>query len=91
MHHLSGERFTAYSAVLYPKGTIHPLAIATLQSMHLPVDGLRSMSWEECAQLGAPTLDFVFTVCDDAASEVCGPGSVVSAHGAMRLMTSSPS
>ena len=82
MNHLSGERFTAYSAGSHPKGTVHPLAIATLQSMHLPVDGLRSKSWEECAQPGAPTLDFIFTVCDDAASEVCPvwPGTPMTAH-----------
>jgi protein-tyrosine-phosphatase len=82
MNHLSGERFTAYSAGSHPKGTVHPLAIATLQSLHLPVAGLRSKSWEECTQPGAPTLDFVFTVCDDAASEVCPvwPGTPMTAH-----------
>ena len=71
LRHLGGGRFTAYSAGSHPKGAVHPLAIATLQSMGLPVDGLRSKSWQEFAQAGALRLDFVFTVCDNAAKEVC--------------------
>ena len=82
LHHLGGERFTAYSAGSHPKGTVHPLAIATMQSMGLSVEGLRSKSWEEFAQPGAPPLDFIFTVCDNAAGEVCPlwPGKPMTAH-----------
>lgn len=85
MQHLGGGRITAYSAGSHPKGAVHPLAIATLQSMGLPVDGLRSKSWQEFAQVGAPPLDFVFTVCDDAAGEVClvWPGTPMTAHWGM--------
>jgi arsenate reductase len=80
--HLGSGRFTAYSAGSHPKGAVHPLAIATLQSLGLPVDGLRSKSWQEFAQPGAPPLDFVFTVCDDAAGEVCPvwPGTPITAN-----------
>src|SRR6266545_5656186 len=82
LHHLGGERFTAYSAGSHPKGTVHPLAIATMQSMSLSVEGLCSKSWEEFAQPGAPPLDFIFTVCDNAAGEVCPvwPGKPLTAH-----------
>lgn len=82
LQHLGGGRFTAYSAGSHPKGAVHPLAIAALQSMGLPVDGLRSKSWQEFAQAGAPQLDFVFTVCDDTAGEVCPvwPGTPITAH-----------
>ncbi len=82
LHHLGGERFTAYSAGSHPKGTVHPLAIATMQSMSLSVEGLRSKSWEEFAQPGAPPLDFIFTVCANAAGEVCPvwPGKPLTAH-----------
>lgn len=82
MKQLGQGQYMAYSAGSHPKGTVHPLAIETLQSMGLPVDGLRSKSWEEFAQPGAPTLDFVFTVCDDAAGEVCPlwPGTPMTAH-----------
>jgi arsenate reductase (thioredoxin) len=82
LQHLGSGRFTAYSAGSHPKGAVHPWAIATLQSLGLPVDGLRSKSWQEFAQPGAPPLDFVFTVCDDAAGEVCPvwPGTPITAH-----------
>jgi len=82
LRHLGGGRFMAYSAGSHPEGAVHPLASATLQSMGLPVDGLRSKSWQEFAQPGAPPLDFVFTVCDDAAGEVCPvwPGTPITAH-----------
>jgi arsenate reductase len=82
LQHLGGGRFTAYSAGSHPKGAVHPLAIATLQSLGLPVGGLRSKSWQEFAQPGTPRLDFVFTVCDDAAGEVCPvwPGTPITAH-----------
>jgi arsenate reductase len=58
LHHLGDERFTAYSAGSHPKGTVHPLAIAIMQSMGLSVEGLRSKSWEEFTQAGAPPLHF---------------------------------
>ena len=61
---------------------MHPLALATLQSMGLPIDGLRSKSWEEFARPDAPPLDYIVTVCDDAAGEVCPlwPGKPITAH-----------
>jgi len=82
MNQLGQGKFLAYSAGSHPKGTVHPLAIDTLQGMHLPVDGLRSKSWEEFAGPDAPPLDFLFTVCDDAAAEVCPvwPGVPMTAH-----------
>jgi len=82
MNHLGSERFTAYSAGSHPQGTVHPLALDTMQSMGLPVDGLRSKSWEEFARPDAPTLDFLLTVCDDTAGEVCPiwPGKPMTAH-----------
>ncbi len=76
-------RFQAYSAGSHPKGQVHPLAIETLHRHHLPTDpGLRSKSWDEFAAPDAPPLDFVFTVCDSAASEVCPvwPGQPMTAH-----------
>ncbi len=74
--------FTAYSAGSHPSGTVRPEAIAQLQSAHLPIEGLRSKSWEEFAKSDAPQLDFVFTVCDSAAAEVCPiwPGQPLTAH-----------
>jgi arsenate reductase (thioredoxin) len=82
MNRLGQGKFLAYSAGSHPKGTVHPLALATLQGMHLSVDGLRSKSWEEFAGPDAPPLDFLFTVCDDAAAEVCPmwPGAPMTAH-----------
>lgn len=82
MQQLGQGQYLAYSAGSHPKGTVHPLAIETLHSMGLPIDGLRSKSWQEFAQPGAPRLDFVFTVCDDAAGEVCPlwPGTPMTAH-----------
>ena len=82
LHHLGGGRYTASSAGSHPKGTVHPMALETLQSMGLPVDGLRSKSWEEFAQSDAPPLDMIVTVCDDAAGEVCPlwPGKPITAH-----------
>jgi arsenate reductase (thioredoxin) len=82
LHHLGGGRYTASSAGSHPKGAVHPLALETLQSMSLPVDGLRSKSWEEFAQSKGPPLDMIVTVCDDAAGEVCPlwPGQPITAH-----------
>jgi len=75
-------RFCAYSAGSYPKGEVHPMALQLLAKNHLPIDGLRSKNWEEFARPGAPQLDFVFTVCDNAAGEVCPvwPGQPMTAH-----------
>jgi arsenate reductase len=75
-------KFNAYSAGSYPKGEVHPLAIEALQGHGFPVEGLRSKSWDEFAMEGAPELDFVFTVCDNAAGEACPvwPGQPMTAH-----------
>ena len=82
MNHLGGERFRAYSAGSHPKGEVHPLAIESLKHFRLPSDGFRSKSWEEFARADAPQLDFVFTVCDNAAGEMCPvwPGQPMTAH-----------
>lgn len=64
-------RFRGFSAGSQPKGAVHPLALELLQQMEFPTADLRSKSWDEFAGPGAPTLDFVFTVCDNAAGEVC--------------------
>ena len=74
--------FTAYSAGSHPKGAVHPAALRQLEIAKLPVTGLRSKSWGEFATPGAPTLNFVFTVCDNAANEVCPiwPGQPMTAH-----------
>lgn len=74
--------FTAYSAGSYPKASVHPAASKQLELSHLPTAGLRSKSWDEFAKLGAPKLDFVFTVCDNAAREACPiwPGQPITAH-----------
>jgi arsenate reductase len=80
-HHGKG-RFRGYSAGSHPKEKVHPLAIELLKSLGMPTEGLRSKNWDEFAQSGAPELDFVFTVCDNAAGEVCPiwPGNPVTAH-----------
>jgi arsenate reductase len=77
-----GQKFNAYSAGSHPKGTVHPMAIELLQKLSLPTDGLRSKSWDEFAKPGSPPLDFVFTVCDNAAGEMCPiwPGQPMTAH-----------
>jgi arsenate reductase (thioredoxin) len=74
--------FTAYSAGSLPAGTVRPEALRQLQLASLPTEGARSKSWEEFAKLGAPQMNFVFTVCDNAAKEVCPiwPGQPMTAH-----------
>ncbi|MDL2336465.1 MAG: arsenate reductase ArsC [Pseudomonadota bacterium] len=75
-------RFIAHSAGSHPSGTVNPFALSTLQTLRIPTDGFRSKSWGEFAEAGAPALDFVFTVCDNAAGEVCPvwPGQPMTAH-----------
>jgi arsenate reductase len=82
LNHGGGDRFRAHSAGSFPKGEVHPLALKLLQQLEMPTQGLRSKRWDEFAQPGAPTLHFVFTVCDNAAGEVCPvwPGQPVTAH-----------
>lgn len=74
--------FTAYSVGSHPTGTVRPEALRQLEQAHIPTTGLRSKSWEEFSRPGAPKLDFVFTVCDNAANEVCPvwPGQPMTAH-----------
>jgi arsenate reductase len=82
VNHWGGGRFVGYSAGSHPKGQVHPLALEVLRQYHMPTDGLRSKSWDEFARPGAPPLNFVFTVCDRAAREVCPlwPGQPMTAH-----------
>lgn len=81
-NHYFGDKFVAYSAGSNPAGIVNPNSIELLQSLKIPTDFARSKNWDEFAQEGAPELDFVFTVCDNAASEVCPiwPGQPMSAH-----------
>jgi arsenate reductase len=82
LNKLGRGRFRAYSGGSHPTGKVHPLAIQALQRMNLPTEGLRSKSWDEFAIEDAPRLDFVFTVCDKAAGEICPawPGQPMTAH-----------
>jgi arsenate reductase (thioredoxin) len=82
LNHWGKGRFRAFSAGSFPKGQIHPLATELLQLTGLPTEGLRSKSWDEFAAPGAPPIDFVITVCDNAAGEVCPvwPGKPMTAH-----------
>jgi arsenate reductase len=82
LNHLGGGRFRAYSAGSQPKGEVHPLALELLHSLDLPTAGLRSKSWCEFEATAAPAMDFIFTVCDNAAGEACPVwlGHPVTAH-----------
>ena len=77
-----GDRFRAFSGGSFPKGTVHSAALALLEELGHATDGYRSKSWDEFAAPGAPELNFIFTVCDNAAGEICPvwPGKPVSAH-----------
>jgi protein-tyrosine-phosphatase len=82
INHLGKGKFRGFSAGSHPKGQVHPISIALLKRLKLPTEGLRSKSWDEFAAPDAPKLDFVFTVCDNAAGEVCPywPGQPMTAH-----------
>jgi len=82
LNHKGKPNFHAFSAGSHPKGRVNPFAIHELESSGLPTTGLRSKSWDEFAKPGAPRMDFVFTVCDNAAQEICPvwPGQPVTAH-----------
>lgn len=82
LSHKGKPNFRAFSAGSHPAGRVHPRAIQQLESAGLPTTGLRSKSWDEFAKPGAPRMDFVFTVCDNAAAEVCPvwPGQPMTAH-----------
>ena len=82
LNHWGRGKFRGFSAGSFPKGQVHPMAIELLGRMNLPTEGLRSKSWDEFAAPGAPPLDFIVTVCDNAAGEVCPvwPGKPMTAH-----------
>jgi arsenate reductase len=82
---LGHGKFRAFSAGSFPKGQVHPMAVELLQRMNLPTENLRSKSWDEFAAPGAPPIDLIFTVCDNAAGEVCPiwPGKPMTAHWGM--------
>ena len=82
LNHLGRGRFRAFSAGSHPGGEVNPFAIETMQAAGFATDGLRSKSWDEFAAPGAPAIDYIFTVCDSAASEVCPvwPGKPIKAH-----------
>ncbi|MBI3440117.1 MAG: arsenate reductase ArsC [Proteobacteria bacterium] len=82
LNRLGANKFVAYSAGSHPKGEVNRGALKLLRRFNYKTDGFRSKSWDEFAQAGAPQLDFVFTVCDNAAGEVCPiwPGQPVTAH-----------
>lgn len=82
LNHWGRGRYRAFSAGSLPKGQVHPIAIELLQRTNLPTEGLRSKSWDEFAAPGAPPIDFVITVCDNAAGEACPvwPGKPMTAH-----------
>lgn len=82
LNHLGSNRFKAFSAGSHPKGAVHPLALETLRTLHIEDRGYSSKSWGEFAKAGAATMDFVITVCDQAAGEMCPvwPGQPITAH-----------
>jgi protein-tyrosine-phosphatase len=82
MNRLGGTKFKGFSAGSHPRGQVHPYALELMHRLNYDTSNLRSKSWEEFAVPGAPELDFVFTVCDDAANETCPvwPGQPMSAH-----------
>ena len=82
LNQVGGDRFKAYSAGSHPKGQVHPLTLSTLEAAGIPTEGLRSKSWDEFSGPQAAQMDFVFTVCDDAAGETCPiwPGHPMTAH-----------
>lgn len=82
LNHQKSDRFTAYSAGSTPKGAVHPMTLQTLRLLHIEGTGFHSKSWSEFAKEGAPFMDFVITVCDQAAGEVCPvwPGQPITAH-----------
>ena len=82
LNHWGNGRFRAFSAGSHPKGQVHPMAIELLQRTNLSTEGLRSKSWDEFASPGALPIDFVITVCDNAAGEACPvwPGKPIAAH-----------
>jgi arsenate reductase len=82
LNSLGAKRFRAYSAGSHPAGSVNPIAIGWLKKNRFDTDSLRSKSWDEFAAPGAPVMDFVLTVCDNAAGEVCPvwPGQPISAH-----------
>ena len=82
LNHLGKGRFVAHSAGSFPTGKVNPYSLETLQTLGLPATGYRSKSWDEFAAPGAPPIDFIFTVCDNAAGETCPvwPGKPITAH-----------
>ena len=82
VNHWGRGKFVGFSAGSSPKGQVHPIALELLGHMRMSTDGMRSKSWDEFARPGAPKLDFVFTVCDNAAGEMCPiwPGQPMTAH-----------
>ncbi|MGB6309638.1 MAG: arsenate reductase ArsC [Steroidobacteraceae bacterium] len=82
LNHWGAGKFRGFSAGSFPKGWVNPLAVDLLHRMNLPAENLRSKSWDDFAAPGAPPIDFIFTVCDNAAGEVCPvwPGKPLTAH-----------
>ena len=82
LNHVGQGRFRAFSAGSTPRGAVHPMTLETMNKVGIPTDGLRSKAWDEFAVEGAPKMDFIFTVCDNAAGEMCPiwPGQPMTAH-----------
>lgn len=85
LNNKGGAQFTAYSAGSHPYGEVHPLALKELERARISTEGLRSKSWDEFEKPGAPKMDFLLTLCDDAARETCPvwPGHPMTAHWGM--------